>query len=156
MSIETLIQENTLTMQQLIAAINGMAKSMSAVTTIGSPAGDAAPAELKPGSPEQKAAAKAALAEAERIGKEKDAEKAKQEAARIAAEMEAKEEADLVGGAGDAVVYDYHKDVAPLLNNLLKSNKQALLDLFKKYGVKNGAGLQVAQYPAVIAELSAA
>lgn len=146
MSLEALIQENTAALRELIAALGRVSQATPVTITE-----DKAP-ELKPGSPEQKAAAKAALAEAERIGKEK----AQQEAARIAAEMEAKEEADLVGGAGEAVVYDYHKDVAPLLNNLLKSNKQALLDLFKKYGVKNGAGLQVAQYPAVIAELSAA
>ena len=146
-----------ISIQNLADAINNLARSGSgdigrALTTIASAdASELVDAAAKP--TDAKGAVAAAKAAALKAADEK---KAKEEAARVAAELEAKENAELVGGgATETVVYDYEKDVAPLLNALLKSNKQGLLDLLKKYGAKNGQGIKNSDYPAVIAELTA-
>lgn len=73
------------------------------------------------------------------------AEKAKAEKAAVAKE-EAKEEAP--------AALDYDKDVAPALTAYAKAQgRDKLVALLSKYQAKNGAGLKVADYAAVMADI---
>lgn len=142
MSLEQIIQENTNVLRELIEVIGKL--------SVGAPAAAVVEA-AKP--TDAKGAVAAAKAAAQKEADDKA--KTEAEAKRVADELEAKEAADLVGGAADDTrVYDYQKDVAPLLNELLKKDKPALLALLAKYGAKNGAGIKAADYPKVVAELS--
>lgn len=96
--------------------------------------------------------ARAAIAAAKKAA---DDEKARVEAKRVADELEAKEAAELTGGITEAVVLDYAKDVQPQLGELLKKDKAALVELLAKFGAKNGAGLKVADYHAVLEAIAA-
>lgn len=150
MSLEQVIQENTNVMRQLIEAIGKMSVG-GALAVVA----NATPAELIEATKPTDAKGAVAAAKAAAQKEAEDKAKTEAEAARVAAELEAKEAADLVGGAADDTrAYDYQKDVAPLLNELLKKDKPALLALLAKYGAKNGAGIKAADYPKVVAELS--
>lgn len=163
MSLEQTIQENTNVLRELIEAIGKLSVGAPAVAVVETKPTDAKGAVAAAKAAAQKEAdyktafdAKTAEMKARNDARDAaDQAKTEAEAKRVADELEAKEAADLVGGAADDTrVYDYQKDVAPLLNELLKKDKPALLALLAKYGAKNGAGIKAADYPKVVAELS--
>jgi hypothetical protein len=147
-----------ISIQNLADAINNLAKaSAPSVRTALNVVAGADTAELIEAAATKPTDAKGAVAAAKAAAIATADKKATEaEAARVAKELEDKENAELLGTGGtEAVVYDYDKDVAPLLNALLKRDKQALLDLLKEYGAKNGQGLKNSDYPAIVAKLSA-
>lgn len=86
-------------------------------------------------------------------------QEAKAEAAKHATAKEAVQAALAAAKAeekpAEAVTLTYAADIAPRLIELGKKNRDALVELLREFGAKNGPGLKDSDYPAVLAKANA-